>query len=635
MCGIAGLMQVTAADGTHLRGDVERMVTVLHHRGPDGRGIWYDPQRGVVLGHCRLAVVDLTEAGAQPMMSASGRFVLNFNGEIYNAPELRSLLDRDHGIAWRGHSDTEVLLEAIALWGLESALRRATGMFAFALWDREERVLFLARDRIGEKPLFYGWVGNSFLFASELKALYCHPNWRGEIDRNSLQEFLRFSYVNAPRSIYAGIHKLLPGTYAQLRYSDPPGTAARATAYWSVPPATGRVSGRSDESYVDHLEQLLTRSIQRQLVADVPVGAFLSGGIDSTIVVAIAQRLSSRPVRTFTIGFREGVFDESAHAARVAEHLGTEHHHAYVGPSDALDLIPRLPDLFDEPQADSSQIPTFFVSRLARQQVTVALSGDAGDELFCGYNHYVMADRLWRAIGRTPRIARSAAGAALRGVSHAMQGLPPKRALDRAYKLGLTIDADSDAALYERLVDNWHGLQPVIDARTLPWWRPEALRLLSSDRWLAMCVQDLLTYLPNAILTKVDRAAMSVSLETRIPFLDHAVVEYALSLPMHLKFSNGRGKVILRKLLQRYVPAQLTERPKSGFAVPIASWLRGPLRGWAEDLLSESSLRKHSFFAIPVLRRCWLEHVNDYRDWSAALWNVLMFQAWIARQSAW
>jgi asparagine synthase (glutamine-hydrolysing) len=635
MCGIAGFITTQPTLAQDLRAQVARMTQTLLHRGPDGHGVWTDPECGVALGHRRLAVVELSEAGAQPMISACGRFVMTFNGEIYNAEELRASLDAQRQTAWRGHADTEVLLEAFAHWGVERSLRMATGMFALAVWDRRERRLWLTRDRLGEKPLYYGWVGATFMFASELKALRAHPGWRGVVDHDSLLEYARFSYIAAPRSIYSGIAKLLPGCYAVISPERGSGVAPDSTPYWSVrePSAEPPNPAPHDlEGALAGLEERLSAAVRRQLVADVPVGALLSGGVDSATVVALVQKHSKRPARTFTIGFHETNYDETAHAALVAQRLGTDHTEAYVSSKDALELIPALPQVYDEPHADPSQIPTYFVSRLARQAVTVALSGDGGDELFCGYAHYFLTDSIWRTVRHFPRATRALLGSTLRGASSVAQALPPRRLFDRVFKLGESVDVDCEAQLFERLVDGWRNGNPVAGASRLPWWRTEALDLMPRDPWLGMSTQDLLTYMPNAILVKVDRAAMAVSLETRVPFLDHAVVEYAMALPTELKVRDGRGKFVLRQLLQRYLPLQLFDRPKQGFSVPIAQWLRGPLRDWAEDLLSESNLRADGYFDTAVIRRRWAEHADGGRDWHACLWNVLMFQAWLRSQ---
>lgn len=639
MCGIAGFFSPVplgpeAADVARAMGDR------LRHRGPDGHGEWLDPAAGIALAHRRLAIVDLSPAGFQPMASADGRWMLTFNGEIYNHVALRRQLESEsRAPAWRGHSDTEVLLAAISAWGVEEAVRRAVGMFAFGLWDRETRALTLARDRLGEKPLYYGVQGGTLLFASELKALQAHPRYRADIDRGALALLLRYGYVPAPWSIHEGIRKLPAGTL--LRLARPSDADAQPTAYWSVMQAAR--SGQqnplslSDDEAVDTLERLLRESIEGQRMADVPLGAFLSGGIDSSTTVAVMQALSSTPVRTFTIGLPDASLDESADARAVSRHLGTEHTELMVTADETLRVIPQLPTLYCEPLADPSQVPTFLVSQLARTKVTVALSGDAGDELFGGYDRY----RWARKIADVPPALRQAGGAALRALpaqawSALLAPVSPllPRELrtgdraDRVRKLAGVFGAATDDEVYRQIVSFWPaGAVPAIDAREHATAFDD-LPLAGCDFDTRMMILDMRTYLTDDILVKVDRAAMAASLETRVPLLDHRIVEFALRLPLRQKVRDGHGKWLLRRLLDRYVPREMMERPKKGFGIPIHEWLRGPLRGWAEELLSESRLRQGGYVDPKPVRALWEQHLQGRGDWGYRLWPVLMFEAW-------
>jgi asparagine synthase (glutamine-hydrolysing) len=644
VCGLAGIL--TRNPGPDHEVGLERMTATLAHRGPDGSGLWRDAEAGIHLGHRRLAVIDLTEEGRQPMISAGGRYVIVFNGEIYNHPELgRELADLGH--AFRGTSDTEVLLAALDQWGLDATLARCVGMFAFALWDRRERVLALARDRLGEKPLYYGWMGSSFLFGSELKALRAHPAWRGEIDRDALAGFMRYSAVPAPASIYRNVRRLLPGSYLTVDEKTAPGTLPDPVVYWSVGGATtaGRAApfAGGEPEAVEELDVLLRRTIRGQMLADVPIGSFLSGGIDSSAITAIMQSLSPRPVRTFCVGYQEAGYDESASATAVARHLGTDHLNLMVTPQEAREVIPDLPRIWDEPFADSSQIPTYLVSRLTRAHVTVGLTGDGGDEVFGGYNRHLWGRRIWRRASRYPLPLRRAAAAALGGPSprtwNALFGaggavLPASLRLrlpgEKIHKLAGVLDADGYQDMYQRLIATWrHPAEVVIGSRfaDLPSLIPAADPAMDIAEY--MMVNDMRTYLANDILVKLDRAGMAVSLETRTPYLDHRVVEFALSLPLPMKIRDGVGKRILRQVLHRYVPDELVNRPKMGFGVPIDDWLRGPLRPWAEDLLSESRLRADGYLDPVPIRALWQEHLSRRKNRHHCLWNVLMFQAWL------
>jgi asparagine synthase (glutamine-hydrolysing) len=626
------------------------MGRAIAHRGPDAADVWTDQAVGVGLVHRRLAIVDLTPAGQQPMTSASGRFVIVFNGEIYNHLALRAELDASgRSPRWRGHSDSETLLAGIDAWGLEDTLRRCIGMFAIALWDREQVVLSLARDRLGEKPLYFGWQARGqesvFLFGSELKALKAHPAFEGRVNRQALALFMRHNYVPTPYSIYEGIQKLPPGCLVQISLGR---REPRLIQYWSVVDVvrqgqTQRERILTPEAAVNELETLLESAVAQQMMADVPLGAFLSGGIDSSTIVALMQKRSSRPVKTFTLGFHEKGYNEAEHAKAVAHHLGTDHTELYVTPEEAMAVIPRLPAMFDEPFSDSSQIPTHLVSALARQQVTVALSGDAGDELFSGYTRYGVASGLWQKLSRIPRPLRRAAAHAIIAVPTSTwtaigQHLPiaalQQRLGDRLHKGADILSNQSIDSLYRSLVSHWDSpSEVVLQGREPPTFlagnEPDLGSVNAVERMMAL---DLMTYLPDDILVKVDRAAMAVSLETRVPMLDHRVVEFAWQLPHTLKQRDGVGKWVLRQVLYRHVPQALIDRPKMGFGIPIDGWLRGPLRDWAESLLAPDRLQREGFFHVTPIRKKWDEHLSGQRNWAYHLWDVLMFQAWLDNQ---
>lgn len=658
MCGITGLWSTGKTGGVDQAATVARMTAALAHRGPDDRGQWADAAVGVALGHSRLAVVDLSAAGHQPMESEGQRFVVVFNGEIYNHAQLRADLAREgRAPAWRGHSDTETLLACMERWGLEETLRRSVGMFALAAWDRREQSLHLARDRFGEKPLYYGWADGAFVFGSELKALRQHRGLGRKVSLDALADYLRFMYVPAPRSIYEGVYKLEPGCMLTLRGHPPtrppvvPPTAPAThsslsvSRWWSLAETIQHAAAlplMDDSMAIDLLEQQLCEAVKMQSLADVPLGAFLSGGVDSSTIVALMQKQSSRRVRTFTVGFEEDGYDESLHARAVAAHLGTDHHELRVTSAEARRVIPHLPRMYDEPFADSSQIPTHLVCRAARSQVTVALSGDAGDELFGGYNRYLWAPRIWSKVGRLPHPARQVLASSMRlaaslGEHPMARFATPARSREKLHKLGTAMHGvRSVDALYDNLVSCWPqpgavlAQAPAGPQRTLQ----QAPRAVAADARARMMFWDAIGYLPDDILCKVDRAAMAISLETRVPFLDHRVAELAWRLPQHMKIRGGETKWALRQLLYRHVPRELIERPKSGFAIPLAAWLRGPLRAWAEDLLDPQQLRSGGYFRPQVVRSAWEEHLSGRRDWSQRLWCILMFQAWNAADAS-
>ncbi len=645
MCGLTGFLASARFDCAQIAAVAQGMADALIHRGPDDSGVWTDETSGIALGFRRLSIIDLSPAGHQPMVSTDGRYVIVYNGEIYNFAELRADLEENgEAPSWRGHSDTEVLLAAIQSRGLECALKQTVGMFALALWDKHDRSLHLARDRIGEKPLHYGWCGQSFLFGSELKALRPHPHWNAEIDRDALALFMRHNYIPAPHSIYRGISKLRPGHILTLRWQSREPTIK---PYWSARGVAERgFAERSTLTEPDlsiELETLLRDAVKQQMVADVPLGAFLSGGVDSSTIVALMQAQSNRPVKTFTIGFQEPGYDEATHAAAIARHLGTDHTELYVTPHEARDVIPTLHTIYDEPFADSSQIPTSLVAQLARSHVTVALSGDGGDELFGGYTRYAFAQRLWGKLSVLPLPLRHSIATAIRLVStkHWSAIMKPLLALGpqryripmpghKMHQLAGAISHQSLDSLYRDLVSHWNPPEDIVMTGTEPHSSLDAINGSSIDDPVArMMLLDLVTYLPDDILVKVDRAAMAVSLETRIPLLDHRVVEFAWRIPVAANFNRNGSKGILRNVLYRYVPKALVDRPKMGFGVPIDSWLRGPLKDWAADLLDPIRLRREGYLKPELIQARWGEHLSERRNWHYPLWDVLMFQAWL------
>ncbi len=644
MCGITGCIE----PGLRREEWEERlrsMSSCMRHRGPDAEGIWYDEKVGIGLGHRRLSIIDLSETGAQPMHSQDGRFTIVYNGEIYNFEEQRAELER-RNYSFRGTSDTEVVLNAIREWGVREALDRFNGMFAFGVWDRRGEQLHLVRDRIGIKPLYYGWVNRAFVFGSELKSFRKVEGFDNRVDRSALAGYMRYKYVPNPQAIYENIKKLPPGCLISIRPEEVQvREVPEPTSYWSLEEVAK--SGQknlfpgTDQEAVDRLDKLLRDAISGRMIADVPLGAFLSGGIDSSTVVALMQAQRSDSVKTFSIGFHAEDYNEATHAKEVAKHLGTDHTELYVSPEEAMDVIPKLPSLYDEPFADSSQIPTYLVSKLARQKVKVSLSGDGGDELFGGYNRYFRAQRIWNRIGWLPSAIRGGIAEGLKSLSSKTwrtfyQGGAPmlpksldiKHPGEKAYKIADALQGTRES-LYQRLISHWDPAEVVRkeseSQRGVRSVVPDAVQEYPHQ----MMYQDTLTYLPDDILVKVDRASMGVSLESRVPLLDHRVVEFAWRLPLRTKVRNGMGKWVLRQVLYKYVPEQIMDRPKMGFGVPVGKWLRGPLRDWAEALLDRSRLEEEGYFKPGPIRELWEKHLAGQRNAQYRLWDVLMFQAWL------
>jgi asparagine synthase (glutamine-hydrolysing) len=641
MCGLTGFVYDQGGESESLKSSVIRMTDRLGHRGPDDTGVWTDEKAGVAFGHKRLAIIDASPAGHQPMLSPSGRYVLTFNGEIYNHQELRRELDlASDPCSWNGRSDTESLLAAIDTWGLKVTLEKLNGMFAFALWDRHELNLYLVRDRFGEKPLYYGRVKTGFIFGSELKAITAHPDWLGSIDRDALALFMRYGYVPAPHSVYKGIKKLPPAHLVVV--SNQGQTVSEPVSFWSLANAASEgVMNRGEflPDLVDELDLLLRDAVKLRMLSDVPVGAFLSGGYDSTLIVAQMQAQSSRPVRTFSIGNEQAELDEARHAAAVATLLGTDHTDLYITPKDALSIIPRLPYIYDEPFADSSQIPTFLVSQLARSKVMVALSGDGGDELFAGYNRHVEGVKLWTALGKFPKSVRLLLSQVIsrldsRGNTQLVQFLGRKMNVPelglKLSKFGAALRAANKFEFYDLLKAQWKFSSVVLGASPVSGCKNSVLD--GAEFLDQMLLMDLQTYLPDDILTKVDRATMAVSLEARVPFLDHRLVEFAWRVPSNLKIKNNQGKWLLRQVLHRYVPHELMDRPKQGFDIPVAQWLRGPLRDWGESLLDRGRLEQEGFLQADIVRSSWERHLGGGGHEEHKLWNALMFQAWLTKE---
>jgi len=638
MCGLAGFWKASGNSEQNSYAILKRMTDRIESRGPDSEGVWYDAASGVGFGHRRLAIVDLSQAGQQPMHSSSSQCVIVYNGEIYNSDELRNELI-NAGVSFRGYSDTEVLLEGCEYWGVEKTVKRCIGMFAFAFWDSRINRLTLVRDRVGIKPLYYGQQNNCWFFASQPKSVIAHPDFNARIDRQVMARFVQFAYVPGPDCIYEDLLQLRPGHLVHIDMNG----QHKAVRYWDLPRiaaanSSNELSKSLGES-TEELHSLLKDAVSRRMISDVPLGAFLSGGVDSSIVVALMQEISERKVRTFSIGFHEQGFNEAEHAAQVACHLGTEHTEMYVSHQQVIDLVPRIAETYDEPFGDSSQLPTQMLCSLTRNEVVVALSGDGGDELFAGYNRYLLSERLRRSYSFHPAIVRKIAAGLMRQLSPAgwdnLSGLIPASRRppmfgDKLHKLASVIELESFDEVYQTLLKYWPDSQAIVlgqtDVSTPVGWKEGGISV--DDTVKKMQLMDMLSYLPDDILTKVDRASMDVGLEVRVPLLDHRIVEYSWGLPLSANISEGRGKVILRDILYQYVPNELIERPKMGFGVPLDAWLRGPLRDWADDLLDPASLSEDDMFAVDPIRRRWDEHLKGTRNWQYSLWNVLMAQAW-------
>jgi asparagine synthase (glutamine-hydrolysing) len=643
MCGITGIYHPYGFNAAENRLMIKGMVDHLNHRGPDDWGEWVDGEAGIALGHKRLSIIDVSSKGHQPMISKSGRYVLIFNGEIYNHLSLRKELESLSIVHWRGHSDTETLLFCVEQWGIEKVLKKTVGMFAIALWDRQEGLLTLARDRMGEKPLYYGWQDGTLLFGSELKALKAHPSFRNEIDTNVLTLYLRHNYIPAPYSIYKDIFKLLPGTFLQISEQRNKGDLPQPIQFWSLKHVAERglidpFIG-SDAEAITELESCLNQAVSLQRIADVPLGGFLSGGVDSSMIVALMQAQSNRPVKTFTIGFNESIYNEAEHGKAVAQHLGTDHTELYVTPRKAMEVISKLPTLYDEPFGDSSQIPMFLVAQLTKKHVTVALSGDGGDEIFGGYDRYKRTQIIRTLQQKIPPSIRKVIIAMIcrlpkGGIDYISSLLFPVRdqipLSERMQRLSKLLSLESMELFYRASISHWKDPGNMIKNGVEPptIFTDSKQQLNQGNIYDHMMYNDAVSYLPDDILTKVDRAGMGVSLETRIPLLDHRLLEFAWRLPLEKKIRNDESKWILRQVLYKYVPKSLIERPKMGFGVPVDQWVRGPLKDWAESLLSERSLIETNFFNVKQIRKCWIEHLSGKYNHRDAIWGILMFQQW-------
>lgn len=644
MCGFAGFLGAKNIRNKHLVHSIlKKMNDRLIHRGPDSEGYWCNFDSEIFMSHRRLSIVDLSFSGTQPMISKSSEFTIVFNGEIYNHLEIRQEIKKiNPGISWKGTSDTETLLASLDFFGIENTLKRLTGMFSFALWSNKTKTLTLARDRIGEKPLYYGWQGSgmarSFLFGSELKALREHPSFENSINRNSVNLFMKYNNVPAPNSIYKNIYKLMPGNFLQISLAN---QEFKIIQYWSLAQIASNAFNNpifdTDNNIINNIESILKNTIKQQMIADVPIGAFLSGGIDSSSVVALMQNQSNQKINTFSIGFEEKNFDEAKNAMKIAKYLGTNHNELYVSSKEAMSIIPSLPIYYDEPFADSSQIPTFLVSRLAKKNVTVSLSGDGGDEVFGGYNRYYYADKYLNICNRLPGrlsniLKNFILGISVQTWSTIFSTLKINNNFgEKLYKVAKIIEEKNFYRVYDFLISNWGNPESFvlgtennnIDSKYIldPPLQPY-------DSAIQLMILDMLNYLPNDILTKVDRASMGVSLETRLPFLNHELIEYMIRVPKKFKINNGIRKWALKKILNKYIPEKLVNRSKSGFAVPIDAWIRGPLREWTDSLINEKNIKSEGFLNYNEIDKKWKEHKSGKKNWHHELWAVLMFQSW-------
>jgi len=644
MCGITGFI---ASRNLDFKSILDTMVLKMNHRGPDSNGIWFNDKLNIGLGHARLSIVDLSETGHQPMMSKSGRYYMVFNGEIYNHLDIRKKLDKFIKTNWRGTSDTETILTAIENWGIEKTIENCIGMFSIALFDSKNETLTLIRDRMGEKPLYYGWVNNNFVFASELNPIKSFPLFNNQINRNALALYMQYASIPEPHSIYEDIYKLEAGFKLTIKIKD---KSVVKEQYWSTVDKANRNNNTqfkgTAEDAVEQLETLLTDAVGLQMNADVPLGAFLSGGVDSSTIVALMQSKSEKKVNTFSIGFEQKEYNEAEHAKRVANHIGTNHHEAYISSKEVLDIVPELPKIYTEPFSESSQIPTYLVAKLAKQKVTVSLSGDAGDELFCGYSRYQLANKSWNKISNVPQPVRAGAGNVVSAMPYNVLNVLAFPFRNKKNSNGLAINAVDKVLKASKLLkfrdrkEFYHKGFMTHNLEATDWVLNSEksktnfeLNNLQLDNYFAeMMATDLITYLPNNNLTKVDRAAMANSLETRVPLLDHRVVEFALSLPMEYKLRNGVDKWVLREVLYKHVPKSLIERPKMGFGVPLASWLRGPLKEWCEELINPKRLNEEGFFNSEIVITKWKEHISGKRNWENQLWDVMVFQSWLDEQ---